>query len=314
MVYSARVLIPPHLVFATPRKLPKAASLQGRVVVLDVAFASSVGSSVSFAQVTRPLIDGLGERLAAWVDHHDSEHHASFTHDPRFVLATKQAHGGCPEMITPELVARIGPVDTVVTHVDLDGLYAAAKWLLAGAEPYVGADDDARAIDTRIGVAGARAVRIDSALRARFRDDGLKRAIVRWLASGMGAGEDDDAITAAAAEFEARAVGTAALAARYVLHGRVAVIDATGAALYDKTDLLLAGQTRAPVSMVVDSGNATLAAPFSSGWDFVQLLGLGGGMPTRVSVPVASWEDAIARINAAALPEPSPAQRANGDE
>ena len=42
MVYSARVLIPPHLVFATPRKLPKAASLQGRVVVLDVAFASSV--------------------------------------------------------------------------------------------------------------------------------------------------------------------------------------------------------------------------------------------------------------------------------
>ena len=51
---------------------------------------------------------------------------------PRFVLATKAEHGACPEMVTPEIVAAAGPVDTVAVHVDLDGLYAGAKWVLGG--------------------------------------------------------------------------------------------------------------------------------------------------------------------------------------
>jgi hypothetical protein len=67
---------------------------------------------------------------------------------------------------------------------------------------------------------------------------------------------------------------------------------------------LLAGQELAPVSMVRDSGNATIAASFSSGWDFVALLGLGGGMPTRVSVPDGRWQEAIEKINAAPAPTP----------
>ena len=136
-----------------------------------------------------PFWTALGDRLAAWVDHHDHERHVDFAHDPRFVLATKAEHGACPEMITPELVRQTGPIDSIVSHVDLDGLYAAAKWILGGDEPYRGADTDARAVDTRMGEPGPIAARIDRALRAEsFRDDQLKRAVVQFLVGGMGAG------------------------------------------------------------------------------------------------------------------------------
>ncbi|HUQ03821.1 MAG TPA: hypothetical protein VM261_15095 [Kofleriaceae bacterium] len=285
--------------------MPRATKLEGRVVVVDVAFAATVGTSVSFEQTTLPFITGLGDRLAAWVDHHDHERHVDFRDDRRFVLATKAEHGACPEMVTPELVRTVGPIDTICAHVDLDGLYAAAKWVMGGVEPYKGADDDARAVDTRIGTPGPIATRVDRALRARFRDDQLKRAVVWWLSSGMKAGAHADVIDEAAREFEVRAQGTAALAERYAIKGRVAWVDsAVISQPFDKTDLLLAGQVRAPVSMVKDSGQLTIAAAFGSGWDFVRLLELGGGMPTRVTVPESRFVEALRVINDA--PEPVP--------
>jgi hypothetical protein len=291
--------------------LPRAEKLTGRVVVLDIAFAATIGSSVSFELTTKPFLVALGDRLAAWVDHHDHERHADFAGDPRFVLSTKAEHGACPEMVTPELVRQTGPIDCILTHVDLDGLYAAAKWILGGVAPYPGADDDARAVDTRVGAPGPIAVRIDRALRAKFRDDQLKRAVVHWLAGGMRPGVHQDLIAEAAHEFQIRAEGTATLAKRFTIRGRVAVVDTADVGVpFDKTDLLLAGQALAPVSMVRDSGNATIAAPFTSGWDFVSLLGLGGGMPTRVTVPDVRWKDAIERINTA----PAPAPRSGGGD
>ena len=42
---------------------------------------------------------------------------------------------------------------------------------------------------------------------------------------------------------------------------------------------------------VVDGDSIALAAPFDSGVDFLALLGLSGGMPTRVSVPRARLAD-----------------------
>lgn len=300
----------PQLVFTAPRSLPRATTLNGRVVVTDVAFASTIGSNVSFEKTTLPLIVGLGDRLAAWVDHHDHDRHADYAGDPRFVLSTKAEHGACPEMITAELVRQIGPIDTIVTHVDLDGLYAAAKWILGGKEPYPGADDDARAVDTRIGEPGPLATRIDHALRAKFRDDQLKRAVIGFLVGGMKPGVHDDLIGEAAKEFDVRAAGTAAMAAKYVLRGRVAWVDTAGAPPYDKTDLLLAGQGKAPVSMVKDSGMLTIAAAFGSGWDFVRLLELGGGMPTRVTVPDSRFVEALRVINDAPDPVPTAGESA----
>jgi hypothetical protein len=297
----------PHLAFASPRVLPRASSLVGRVVVLDIAFAATVGTTVSFEKITAPFLADLGDRLAAWVDHHDHERHVDFAGDPRFLLTTKAEHGACPELVTAERVRQTGPIDTILTHVDLDGLYAAAKWILGGVEPYPGADDDARCVDTRIGEPGRVATRIDRALRAKFRDDQLKRAVVLWLVGGMRPGPHADIIDEAARAFEVRAEGTALLAGRYAIRGRIATVDTAGSKTpFDKTDLLLAGQERAPVSVVRDSGMVTIAAPFASGWDFVKLLALGGGMPTRVTIPDTRYDEAIRAINDAPEPEPMP--------
>lgn len=275
----------PRLVFASPRKLPRAGSLEGRVVVLDIAFAA-VGLGKGFDKTTGRFIDQLGPRLARWVDHHDHPLHTRFANDPRFVLATKAEHGACPEMITPEIVADTGPVDTIVCHFDLDGLYAAAKWILGGREPYAGADDDARAIDTRIGEASPEAERIDKALRAHWLDETLKQRIVIYLVTGMHAGTERESITEAARDFDRMADEARRMAERFEVEGDIAFLEVPSShAPFDKTELLLLGQEIATVAIVSDHGNATIAAPFESGLDFVQLLELGGGMPTRVNIP-----------------------------
>jgi hypothetical protein len=289
----------PVVVYSTPRTLPPAASVPGRVVVLDLAFAAA-GMGTPFEEVTLPFIEGLGDRLAAWVDHHDHELQERYAVDPRFHLATKAEHGACPEMITPALGAETGPIDSIVTHLDLDGLYAAAKWILGGHEPYPGADADARAVDTRESQPGPVGALLDQAVRGRFRDTPLKNRIVRYLVGGLRDGEHRAVIEEAAAEFALVRGETERLASRYERRGRVAYVDARRAkGPFDKTDLLLHGQTLAEVAMVRHSGMITVAAAFGSGLDFVRLFGLEGGMPTRVSLPESRLDEALAKINGA---------------
>lgn len=274
----------PHIAFGTPRKLPKASSLAGRVVVLDIAFASNAGGA-SFEKVTKPFIDGLGPRLAMWVDHHDHVLHAEYKKDPRFVLATKAQHGACPEMVTPERVRAAGPVDTICCHTDFDGLCSAAKWILGGEEPYPGADADARAIDTRMGTPGPLAQTLDRALRGRPSDEAIFGLIVRFLAGGAKDAGLLEPVQAAAEQFRAREEETRRLAAGYVVEKGVAFVDvAVRDRAYDKTLLLLLGQERAPISVVADESTVTAAAAFESGLDLLAALGLSGGMPTRVSL------------------------------
>lgn len=286
-----------HLAFGTPRKLPKPESLAGRVVVLDIAFAST-GSGGGFPKVTLPFITGLGDRLRAWVDHHDHAEHEHYRSDPRFVLATKAEHGACPEMISPELVERIGPVDTIVCHTDFDGLASAAKWIRGGIEPYPGCDDDARAIDTRLGQPSRIAERIDRALRARPRDAGLFGVIVRHMAGGLADEALWATIDSAAADLIPIERETRRAAQKYVrLPPGVAFVDVSdGFGRIDKTLLLLLGQEREPVSVVVDQNNVSVAASFDSGLNFVQLFGLSGGMPTRVSLPRSRLTDVLALL------------------
>ena len=281
--------------FLTPRSLPKAETLAGRVVVLDIAFAAEAGKS-SFASVTLPFIAGLGSRLAAWVDHHDHERHVDYAGDARFLLASKAEHGGCPEMVTPELVNRIGPVDTIAVHVDLDGLYAGAKWVLGGIEPYAGADADACAIDTRRGKPGPIAERIDRALRARFRDETLKHRILQYLLARTHAPHYFEEIDAAARMVDPLLEQAQRLSEQYRVDGGVAYLDVKSGAPYDKTELLLLGQERALVAVVRDAGSLSIAANFDSGLDFVKLFALGGGMPTRVSVPDARRDEVLAKL------------------
>jgi hypothetical protein len=286
----------PRFAYLTPRTLPPADRLTGRVAVLDVAFASEGGGS-SFEKTTLPFINGLGARLAAWVDHHDHERHVDYRGDARFVLCTKAEHGACPEMITPELVRAAGPVDTVAVHLDLDGIYSGAKWVLGGVEPYEGADADARAVDTRRGQPGPIATRIDRALRARFRDETLKHRVVQYLVARAKAPVLWEEIERAAREIDPLLDESRRLADRYELREGVAYVEAQGRP-YDKTELLLLGQERAPVAVVRDAGSLTIAADFESGFDFVRMFNLGGGMPTRVTVPEARHAEVMSKLAA----------------
>jgi hypothetical protein len=298
----------PELAFASPRKLPRTHDLSGRVVVLDVAFASEA-SGGGFEKITLPFIEQLGPRLAGWVDHHDHVMHERYRADPRFVLATKAEHGACPEMVTPEVVSRIGPIDTVVCHTDFDGLCSAAKWIRGGAEPYPGADDDARAIDTRTGVPGPFGHRLDRALRARPRDTALFGMVVRHLSAGLNDASLWETIDRAAAELAPVEELTRRIASRYVVLDvragsalpaaiqTLAFVDATAHhGHFDKTLLLLMGQERAGLAMVLDLDTVTVAAPYASGVSFLDVLGLSGGMPTLVSIPKKRLLESLSKL------------------
>jgi hypothetical protein len=285
--------------FASPRRLPRANSLEGRVVVLDIAFAAE-GLGKGFAKTTGKFIEALGPRLAKWVDHHDHPLHSRYAGDERFELCTKADHGACPEMITPEMVRQAGPVDTILAHFDLDGMYAAAKWILGGDEPYAGADEDARKVDTRIGEPGPQATLIDRAIRARWGDAALQQQIINYLVGGMNPGPEKDAIDAASQEYGRRAAEAERLAELYEVDGAIAHMRVPSSAKpFDKTELLLLGQQQATVAVVIENGNVSIAAPFDSGLDFVELLELGGGMPTRVNIPEKRLADALQRIHEA---------------
>lgn len=288
----------PLVAFGTPRKLPRASDLPGRVVVLDIAFASNAGGA-SFEKVTAPFLRGLGSRLAMWIDHHDHARHADYADDPRFILRTKAEHGACPEMVTPERVAAAGAVDTICCHVDFDGLCSAAKWIRGGVEPYPGADDDARAIDTRMGTPSDRANLLDRALRGEPRDDGMKGLMVRYLAEGAQDADMARRFEKAAKSVVARESESRKLATRYEIRGRVAVCDARQRDRpYEKTFLLLLGQELAPISLVHDESTVTAAARFDSGIDLLSLLGLDGGMPTRVSVAAHKLDEVLVALGA----------------
>lgn len=268
--------------------------------MLDIAFASEAGGQ-SFEKVTLPFISGLGPRLVAWIDHHDSTHHLKFAEDSRFVLSTKAEHGACPEMITKDIVAAAGKVDTIVCHGDFDGLASAAKWMRGGEEPYPGCDADARAIDTRLGTPSTIATRIDRAIRAKGRDHALLGIIVRHLAAGLTDGSLWQPIDEAAAlvvPLEERARRIAQSYERATPD--VVIVDATGReGPYDRTLLLLLGQERARTAVVIDGDSVTFAARFDSGINFLSLFGISGGMPTVLSIQRSALADALMKLGVA---------------
>lgn len=283
----------PRIVFGTPRKLPKASELPGRVAVLDIAFAAG-NSGASFESVTKKLIDALGARLAAWIDHHDHVMHAAYANDPRFVLRTKAEHGACPEMVTPERVQAAGPVDTICCHTDFDGLCSAAKWIRGGVEPYPGADDDARAVDTRLGKPSERANVLDRALRARPRDDALRGQIVKFLADGASDLSLYRTFERASEALLVREEEARRIARGYQVKNEIAFVEVPAShGPFDKTLLLLLGQERARISIVLDENALTIAARFDSGIDLLERLGLQGGMPTVVSVAPSQRADVL---------------------
>ncbi len=171
-----------------PSNLP-AAPAEGRVAVVDVAFAGAD----NFEKSTVPFLEQLGDRLAIWIDHH--EHPvgwARYKSDPRFLLVPNREAHACPELVTPEVVRRAGPVDVVVAHADFDGLVSAVKFLRNGEPPWPEADEDARAADSpgRGHALSARARLITDALDEAGSElstkqrEALRQEIVAGLVAG----------------------------------------------------------------------------------------------------------------------------------
>ena len=53
------------------------------------------------------------------------------------------------------------------------------------------------------------------------------------------------------------------------------------------------------MSVVHDDSSVTAAARFDSGVDLLALLGIEGGMPTRVSVPASRLDEVLRRLRGA---------------
>jgi hypothetical protein len=115
------------------------------------------------------------------------------------------------------------------------------------------------------------------------------------------AGGRADAIVAAAGDFERQAAqARSASRERYVIDGGIAVLTCRTGRRRSTRPSCCWRPAPAPRSRsVVDGVTVNIAASFESGLNFVTLLGLGGGMPTRVSVPASRLNDVLAKIRGA---------------
>lgn len=85
-------------------------------------------------------------------------------------------------------------------------------------------------------------------------------------------------------------------AGRFTVRHDVAFVSVPDGVRFDKTELLLRGQALAKVAVVESSGSLTLAADFRSDVNFLELFDLGGGMPTRVTIPSARKSEILEKL------------------
>lgn len=178
----------------SPKQLP-AAPREGRVVTLDLAFAAGD----RYERATRPFIEALGDRLAAWIDHHPHPAWPGYADDPRFLLVDKVEAPACPQLVTPARVAAVGEVDHLFAHADFDGFLCTVKWLLRGELPWPEADEDARAIDApgQGFVCSERGLRLAHAVeRSRDSKPTGHQGFLRELAAALVEGAEPAALTA----------------------------------------------------------------------------------------------------------------------
>jgi len=289
--------------FERPGRPPAVRPADGRIAVLDLAFPAEG------AEAVLAWAGDLGERLAAWIDHHDHEAWAAVAGDPRFVLVPRAEAPACPPLVTPERVQGLGPARTLIAHGDLDGVLAAARWLLLEQELPVPAwlDPDSIAADTRSGPLSPRGARLDRALRGLPHKDGLRRALIASvLHEGRGRDEPPELrerIDRAVGVHERVLRATGEVRGRYArlledLPGaeRACLVDLRplpGDLRLDLTALMLPLQQEADFVVVLARGRGgrrkivVSTDPARSGLDLRREFGLQGFAPFRVHVPEA---------------------------
>jgi hypothetical protein len=294
-----------ELVFTQPFEVSAdlAARLTGeKIAVMDIAFNSGRPNDTTeqkaqaFQDTTQAFINALGERLVHWVEHHPHPTWKELQADPRFALYNREQAPACPIVITPETVK--AEVDAIVTHGDFDGLMSAAKYIRGGHEPYLGADADAVAADTRIGQISETGLRYEQALKSNLRNDEIKAAIVQELVTG----QTSALVDKACADYEKIEAETSRVAATYRQEGIAAVVDTRDTDHLDLTELLMRGQRlsggvaiaimRHPIT-----GVETLAVSGSQkNWNLIELFGATGA-PGRVQIALDRLDEVIATVN-----------------
>lgn len=288
----------------------------GDLVVVDVAFAAEN----QWKSKTLPFIEKIGARLVKWVDHHEhKEGWAGFVDDPRFLLVPNKRAHACPELITPALVdeseAARGTPTGIVAHCDFDGAVAATKWRCRGQEPYAGADEDARAVDSP---GRGHALSDDGLLISRAmdevaaRDDKVARLdFMTRIADALSFGErdvglDDEIATLARASALAEEQA-ARVADAHGSHeaGDVYVVRLDDAPIDNRMrrNLLLAAETRARIGCVYERDKEgvhwVIAATFDESIDLEDVAGFAGGRSDyRFARASSGGHDLIASLGA----------------
>ena len=248
-----------------------------RVVVLDIAFnerriKKNGRIHHKFSETTQAFIDALGKRLVLWLDHHKDQRWALYAKDSRFLLYADSAPS-IPPLITPDLVAKHSPIDTIVCHGDFDGIFAAIKWLNGGYEPYPGADSDSVVADTRVGEMSSCGMRYEQAIKACKSNDTARYAVIHELIykSSVATMQIDQAVR----EYAVLKKQTEMLAEQYRVIGKAAYIQIQGPRLFDMSELLRLGQQKAEVAIVEHGvGNALLLIAGPPPWNFLDLFPL----------------------------------------
>lgn len=248
---------------ALPHKLPA-----GRFSVVDVAFASG-----EKFQQTQRFIREHGADLAAWVDHHKHDGWADYAQDARFVLVPNVKAHACPELVTPDVVRRVGPVTRILAHSDFDGLMSAVNWMRQGEPPYPEANEDARAADSpgRGHHMSTRGLRLQDALeehkdRAHTPE---RHALLTQVAHALVAGAESSELTAQLDELARKAVKITQQAQAMLMRGReefpglFVVRHPSNLSARLKKQVLLLAEEKARVAVVVEgtlAGNVHVTA------------------------------------------------------
>ncbi len=158
---------------------------------------------------------------------------------------------------------------------------------------------DSIVADTRKGTLSATGQLIEEAVKSNMGDDSIRLAAVRLL---VGDETQQATISVAAEKYKKVKELTEHLTKMYYVQDGIAIIDARGYFSYDLTQLLLAGQERALVALVLVSTPATEAQPTGefrisiatkrSDINLVALFGLQSGSASRVSLPFSRFEEA----------------------
>jgi hypothetical protein len=265
---------------------------KGDVVVVDVAFAADN----QWKSKTKPFIEGIGDRLVKWVDHHEHKiGWEAFKDDPRFLLVPNKIAHACPELITRELVdeseAKRAPASVIVAHCDFDGAVAAVKWRRRGSEPYDGSDEDARAVDSpgRGHTLSDEGLRISRAMdeAAAFERDmrlSFMTRVVDMLTTGESdAALDDEMATLAASSARAEEEAERLAAKNGAMEGGDVFVVRTTSAIDNRMrrNLLLAAEERGRIGCVYERDKEgvqwLIAATFDETIDLEDVEGFAGG-------------------------------------